>query len=149
MLLIDKLRGHQDMTAAAAANSALANFVAPLVGAHYRPPAKALLEVLRAGTQLRLVPEPDNPFDPNAIKVEVERQVLRDLSESVQRALEADLARFGFELADVLGEGPPWHLGYVARQQAAEFAPQLRGAEHPAVLSFAANGSPQISIQVK
>ena len=41
----------------------------PIVGAHFRPPAKQLLEVLPIGTPMLLRAEPDNPYDENAIQV--------------------------------------------------------------------------------
>ena len=41
----------------------------PLVGAHFRPPAKALIQSLPVGQVLRLSREPDNQYDTNAIQV--------------------------------------------------------------------------------
>jgi len=40
-----------------------------LVGTHFHPPAKLVLSVLPAGAALRLQPEPDNPWDEDAIQV--------------------------------------------------------------------------------
>ena len=42
---------------------------APLVGAHFRPPAKTIIQSLPAGYTLELRPEPTNPYDPNAVAV--------------------------------------------------------------------------------
>lgn len=49
-----------------------------LVGSHFHPPAKALLEhAIPAGTEVSLVPEPDNPYDPLAVMVLVAKESLR------------------------------------------------------------------------
>jgi len=40
-----------------------------LVGMHFRPPAKQVLEHLPAGALLMLRAEPDNPYDPAAVSV--------------------------------------------------------------------------------
>lgn len=45
------------------------SYCAPLVGMHFRPPAKDVVNLLPANTNLLLVREPDNPHDAHAIKV--------------------------------------------------------------------------------
>jgi hypothetical protein len=40
-----------------------------MVGMHFRPPAKAVLEALPVGTTLWLRREPENPYDANAVQV--------------------------------------------------------------------------------
>ena len=40
-----------------------------LVGSHFVPPAKVVLQCLRQETEVLLTPEPENPYDGNAIKV--------------------------------------------------------------------------------
>lgn len=71
-----------------------------LVGSHFVPPSKLLLENLPQGTKIRLLADPENPYDQNAIKVllppggiPVERH------EKLAEALPA----MGWTLEDVLG----------------------------------------------
>lgn len=47
----------------------MANFTAPLVGMHFRPPAKDIVNCLPAGVELLLEHQPDNPYDGDAIRV--------------------------------------------------------------------------------
>jgi hypothetical protein len=125
-------------------NSAV-TFIAPLVGAHYRPPAKALLQVLPAGCDLVLTPEPDNPFDANAVMVSVATAAVPAAQHDVLRTLAAG---YGFELDEVLAR-PEWHLGYIARGQAAELqtGPTALSGPTSARLGFDAKGSPQVILQ--
>jgi hypothetical protein len=114
--------------------------VAPLVGAHYRPPAKALLQVLPQGAALVLTPEPDNPFDANAIMVSV---ATSEVPQGQHPTLKALAAGYGFELDEVLGKAE-WHLGYVKATVAATM--RLEGPT-PARLGFDAKGQPQVQLQ--
>ena len=91
----------------------MTKFTSLLVGAHFRPPAKSLLTFLASGQILRLEPEPENPYDENAIKVILDTQDLDFTKLNYDSANEA-LASQGFTLDDILAE-PSWHLGYVAR----------------------------------
>lgn len=85
----------------------------PLVGAHFRPPAKAVLRSLPAGTRLRLEPEPDNPYDAKAIRVLVD--LAGQLPFGCYDLLESCLEGTGFTRQDLLAPGQePLHLGYVA-----------------------------------
>lgn len=45
------------------------NILSRLVGDHFRPPASVILSHLSLGTPLHLLPEPENPYDPNAVGV--------------------------------------------------------------------------------
>ncbi len=85
-----------------------------IVGAHFRPPAKALLSGIETGQTLYLRAEPTNPHDENAIQV-----ILRskDIPESSYDILEAELAGFGKDLSDINSQ-PDWHLGYIRREVA-------------------------------
>lgn len=74
----------------------------PLVGMQFRPPAAQVLSVLPIGTTLKLVPEPENPKDSNAIRVVVD---LDEISSGVRIMLDAIL--------DPAPKGIFW-LGYVA-----------------------------------
>jgi len=88
---------------------------APLVGAHFRPPAKALLAALPADHPLILSPEPTNPYDPNAIAVflsskTVNQDILSELSDT--------LPPMGCDVETFLSQ-PLWHVGYMAKEHAA------------------------------
>jgi hypothetical protein len=116
----------------------------PIVGAFFRPPAKAILEVLSSGSPLILRPEPDNPSDPNAIQVWVTRATLAALSASASARLGETGPLFGHELADILA-APEHHLGYIPRTSAGAVAHTLDGHEAQGKLSFAASGAAQIT----
>jgi hypothetical protein len=99
--------------------------LAPLVGGHHRPPAKQVLQVLRRGTKLKLEPEPENPYDPKAIKVLVS---LGDELPVVQcGALAATLEGTGHELNDLMSSPEPLHLGHIADSDGKPMA-KLRSA---------------------
>src|SRR5258708_34749998 len=83
-----------------------------LVGSHFRPPAKQLLASLPSGTPCQLVPEPENPYDEHAIRVELPLSSLPDpnpLAIGIDHSLEGT----GFTLADLLESDTPIHLGYI------------------------------------
>lgn len=84
-----------------------------LVGAHFRPPAKALLACLPAGHPLYLRPEPTNEFDENAVQVLLASSTIPQ-DEFLRDELNNQLAGQGFDLETVLGE-PEWHLGYLPK----------------------------------
>ena len=115
----------------------------PIVGMFYRPPAKALIDVLAVGTPLLLIAEPDNAYDPNAIAVWLHS---RDIPEASHPMLEETLPPFGKSLEEVLSE-EEWHLGYIAKEMAA----QLRqcgavGTDKAVEVTFAtsASGAPRV-----
>lgn len=85
-----------------------------LVGAHFRPPAVALLSALNGRTLLTLRPEPENPYDPQAMAVFWQPDQ-GDLI--VSDAFIQALAGCGHTLETILDtpEGE-WQLGYLARQ---------------------------------
>lgn len=94
----------------------MTTFHVPLVGSHFRPPAKALLASLPAGHPLELRPEPQNPYDPNAIAVYLDSHTLpQEAREELLNTLDGS----GFDLDDVL-EQRDFHVGYMAREHAAE-----------------------------
>lgn len=86
--------------------------LALLVGAYHRPPAAALLAALSQGASLDLVPEPDNPYDAQAIQVWLTIDQLPTEGEALAN-LELALPGFGSSLDEVLAE-PQWMLGYLA-----------------------------------
>ena len=88
----------------------------PIVGSHFRPPAKQLLTVLPVGSALVLRPEPDNPYDENAIQVLV--SVASTYPVAKWAVLATALAGTGFEPQDLIDreaiEGP-LQLGYIPK----------------------------------
>src|ERR1700678_2710237 len=91
----------------------------PIVGAHFRPPAKSILSALPNSCPLRLRPEPDNPYDSNALQVLVSGQVIRDLPEAIKSDLHADAVGYGYDI-DTICAAEEWHLGYIPRGIAAQ-----------------------------
>lgn len=87
-----------------------------IVGAHFRPPAKALLACLPAGHQLWLRPELTNEYDQNAVQVLLRSDSLRLLCEEkfFEDELIQQLAGQGFDL-DTIAAQEEWHLGYLPR----------------------------------
>jgi hypothetical protein len=82
----------------------------PLVGMAFRPPAKQILSILPLGTNLILVPEPTNQYDPNAIQVHVDLAIWpiakMDLLQSILPDTILDAAHY-------CSQGY-FHLGYLA-----------------------------------
>ena len=106
----------------------------PLVGAHYRRPAPAILSVLKSGTPLTLRPDPfGEPMgvehdDPTAIAVLVSTQLfvaqVRE-SEIAQARLREELLNSGHDLEELLTQFedpamPEFHLAYIPRVLAAK-----------------------------
>jgi hypothetical protein len=87
-----------------------------LVGAHFRPPAKALLAFLPAGCPLALRPEPQNEYDANAVQVLLRTSILSPIldHEAVRDEAEQQLAGAGFDIQSIR-EAEEWHLGYLPR----------------------------------
>ena len=110
----------------------------PLVGAFYRPPAKAILQVLPTGCPLLLVPEPTNEFDPNAIRVEVESCHIPS-GEPLEVALDSQ----GFTPSEIFLQ-TRWHLGDIPRAAAVVVAGRLNSRPTVAQLCFSAEGKPQV-----
>lgn len=139
----------------------------PLVGMHFRPPAKAVLAHLPSGSKLLLIPEPDNPYDEKAIKVLVEPG---EVPESEYDALQADMDGMGFQIEDVLqlkaDVKAPIHLGYIADSKGkvvqarldktgnAEIAAAVIGADTAwqdirASLGFEGDGKPIVIVKLE
>ncbi len=84
-----------------------------LVGMHFRPPAKLILECLPSGTPLTLRAEPENPYDDDAVAVEVE---LKHLAASQRERLVAELPNFGWsweQVEEYIAQGSVLQLGYI------------------------------------
>lgn len=82
-----------------------------LVGQHFVPPAKVLQRALPRGARVRLIDASDNPYDANAIKVEVEA---RELSPKTLEELDFELIGYGTSAMEVLTAATPMALGHVA-----------------------------------
>lgn len=84
-----------------------------LVGMHFRPPAKLVLECLPSGTPLELSHEADNPYDEDAVAVDVQ---LRHLAPSQRQRLESDLPAMGWsweQVEEYVALSRPLQLGYI------------------------------------
>lgn len=125
-------------------------FLTPIVGEAFRPLAKAILSALAGGTALRLIREPENPYDQRAIRVEAASGDL------VPTVAESDdfkllLAGYGFDLQGIHDKAF-WHIGYVPKTHNTEPAAMMDLAlkEVPlqlvffGKLLFTANGAPQV-----
>lgn len=145
----------------------------PLVGAHFRPPAKLVLECLPSGTRLWLEAEIDNPYDPLAIKVLLKPS---EIPASQHPRLDEDLPKSGHDLQTLLDSDHVW-LGFLARTtqkqpfgnwqiyqlvgqdfgdpQEANFNPPEPPSQESVealgllecTLGFGADGKPQVNIQ--
>lgn len=128
----------------------MASFSVALVGMHFRPPAKALLAVLPGGATLLLEREPDNPYDPNAVKVSV---AVAEIPKVMHDDLAMALPQWGKSLEEVMAQ-PVWHLGYVdskktgmARVVSEHMTPE--GVVTSARLAFDHKGDPCVNIEIK
>lgn len=118
----------------------------PLVGAFYRPPAKALIDVLPIGTPLTLIAEPENAYDPFAVAVWL---YSRDIPEgNAHEKLRETLPPFGTDLETVLSQ-EVHHLGYIAK----ELARKLREEDTVPVdspvegtFSLSSGGAPRVRL---
>lgn len=87
------------------------SLVTLLVGAHFHPPAKTLLEHLPSGTLLELVPEPWNPYDESAVQVFLAPEAIPE----TEHAELADLLpASGFDLQEMLSSEQLVALGHLA-----------------------------------
>lgn len=123
-------------------------YSAPIVGSHWRPPAKAILQVLPANCPLVLRHDPENEFSTEAIAVYLRSA---DIPQSAHQELELHGPGYGFSLESILAQAE-WHLGYIAEignkkdgAAAQEFRETLGlpGAEQerPATLGFGPTGN--------
>lgn len=82
---------------------------APIVGMHFHPPAKQVINMLPADTPLDLVFDPENQYDSWAIKVFADPKAI---PKHYLPDLEIHLPGYGLNLDDLL-QGPIW-LGHIA-----------------------------------
>lgn len=134
---------------------------APLVGMHFRPPAKALIQSIPAGYPLELRPEPSNPYDSNAVAVWLDSHFLNDTAID---ELTSTLPGMGHDIEEVLA-ARWWQLGYLSRDAAAQHQQALGFALSaineiaaasddfpetglPAKLAFAGDGKPLVTFNL-
>jgi len=133
-----------------------------IVGSHFRPPAKQLLTVIPIGSELQLVPEPENPYDPHAIKVLVSLRETYPIARWVQ--LDEALEGTGWTSRQIMEQesiSGPTHLGYLPQSggKAARGGPGNREVINAiagpdgdrtfnASLSTAPDGSPAVIITI-
>lgn len=116
----------------------------PIVGSVYRPPSKALLAVLPAGTLLLARPEPENPHDPNAIMVVLPTGAIPHTHKDV---IATAVAGYGFTSDDIF-EAAEWHVGYIPAKIAVHLAPKMAGEEAEGKLTFDLAGKPKIDLPI-
>ncbi len=89
---------------------------APIVWAFARQGGKVVLAHLGVGTELVLVPEPENPYDPDAIRIEVDLCLAWcDAPGALLGSLDEALADCGLERAELVAQEGRHHLGYIPR----------------------------------
>lgn len=119
----------------------------PIVGAHYRPPAKAILSILPIGQELELIPDPygENTGnfhdDPNAIAVWIDGSSINTNLELQE--VEEKLHAYGFSTDQIVSES--WHLGYIPREVAKDI--HLDGPLR-AKFCVGGNGGPRVEFSL-
>jgi hypothetical protein len=128
----------------------------PLVGMHFRPPAKEVLSILPLGFPLEIRPEPTNQYDVNAVMVLVD---MADLPVNLIPLLDNILSPM-FDACELCSNGP-LQLGYLAAtgMKTARGGPgntnalmliSVNGLETiQATLGSAPEGYPVVTISVK
>lgn len=127
-----------------------------LVGAHFRPPAKQVLAALPSAWPLLLSPEPENPYDPSALKVLCH---ISGLPTEALDLLDGSLEGTGTTIDELLEQEDPIWLGYVAASGGKPLAKAglidgnqeflaLMGGEpnYSATLAFGPAGEPMVRL---
>lgn len=113
-----------------------------IVGAHFRPPAKAILQVLPQGTPLILRPEPENPYDDHAVAVDLDPG---EIPISVHEELNTLAGGMGHSIESIL-DMDQIHLGYIPRELALTLHTPIKDAPKvEAKLTFNAQGKPSVA----
>ena len=81
-----------------------------LVGMHFNPPAKIVLQALPSGAKVELRPEPTNPYDENAVEVWVFPD---EFEEAVLKFNATELMGSGFDVDEIM-RGDALRLGHIA-----------------------------------
>jgi hypothetical protein len=122
----------------------MAQHTLPLVGSHFRPPAKALLQVLPSGTELILRAEPGNPYDPNAVQVLLPTA---NIPEDVEQELEIHALGHGYDLPQIKAQDE-WHVGYVKATEALWLQKHIT-SDTTCQLGFLMNGNYAIIVEIE
>lgn len=117
------------------------NLVLPIVGAHFRPPAKAIVQILRVDQPIYLVREPDNEYDPNAVKVVWKSS---DLHPDDEETLTGQAAGYGFD-AEMIKNVEEWHLGYLPAVYMSIYANLFPSTPLQGKVSFTPEGKTAVS----
>lgn len=139
-----------------------ASVTLPIVGAHFRPPAKALIQSMPMAHPLELRPEPTNPYDSNAVAIWLDAHTLPE--ESLEE-LRHTLPGMGSDIDDLMSQRY-WHIGYIPKTNAIHLQPRFDAAieghnvetdasgdgfvrlGHPATLSFDGTGKPLVTFHI-
>ena len=113
-----------------------------IMGAHFRPPAKPILQNLQSGCPLLIIPEPENQYDSNALAIHVETKHFGDFANMEQ--MNQDVQYFGTTPEELLVP-ESWHLGYIRKELAAEIVVYLNGETQNGTLGFTPKGEPAIN----
>ena len=80
-----------------------------LVGMHFNPPAKIVLQALPSGAKVELRPELTNPYDENAVEVWVSPG---EIEEAVLKLNATKLMDSGFDVDEIM-KGDALRLGHI------------------------------------
>lgn len=101
--------------------------LSPLVGSHFHPPAKQVLQALVAGQPLLLVPDPSNPYDAKAVKVFVNLHGTFPVARIPE--LDEVLAGTGFTAVELLANPEPLMIGHLADSDGKVITKAREGAQ--------------------
>lgn len=128
--------------------------IAELRGMGFHPPAKALVQVMAAGTMLELEREPTNEYDINAVQVwvtplAIEAAWPEEARSDLEKSLEFQLAGYGMSL-EQFAETERFLLGYVGKEWAAGLSPRMarEGARTEARFAASGTGKPHVGIRL-
>ena len=140
------------------------NLVGLLVGVHFHPPAKQLLDFIPGEAALLLEPEPENPYDPQAIKVLLPvKEIPEENFDAVKEILPScgvDPEEFFEQENIVMGHvgassGKPllkaranWPELAQSLTGNAEFLEAMKDPGHSAKLGFAPTGDPLVILTI-
>jgi hypothetical protein len=113
-----------------------------IVGSFYRPGAQNILKFLPPGTDLYLIREPDNEYDPNAVAVYISP---KDIPQTCYEKLKESLLGCGLTL-DYILKSSKWQLGYLPRNVSPQWIIDL-GGKIPAKFALLPSGKPVVTIE--
>ncbi len=112
-----------------------------IVGAHFRPPAKAILAACPLGTPLELRPEPTNQYDPNAVAVWIQTSSIPHTSRD---DLDLRAKGYGYSADEIFAQSE-FHLGYIPKEEAKRIVGLFpEGEPVPGKLACLPQGDPSI-----